>query len=103
MTMNAKSMWGLCRVSVTLLVALLATAMAEAVDVPQKALPELSEPVQRDFSSVIFPATDVDATRLRSRRFHAESQDSSKFLTFPTTGWPGGAVHWRYKCFFKNG
>ena len=94
--MNAKSMWGLCRVSVTLLVALLATAMAEAVDVPQKALPELSEPVQRDFSSVNLPATAVDATRLRSRRFYAESQDSSKFLTFPTTGWPGGVVHWRY-------
>ena len=32
----------------------------------------------------------------RSRRFHERTADQQKYITYPTTGWTNGVVHWRY-------
>ena len=58
---------------------------------------------QSSQSSLSSGATDgaasasLSATQFRTRKFHRRhDEDGQKFLTFPTTGWSGGVVNWRY-------
>ena len=41
-------------------------------------------------------AENIQTPTFRSKRFHEQIADQQKYITFPTTGWTNGVVHWRY-------